>query len=509
MVDAEILEKLEAIFGRENVLRGEDVLREKSLDLWPANLFASENKRLLPLAVVKPTRTKITLQLCALVQLARLAEPKLKIIARGGGSGVCGAANCSGGEIVVDMSGMRSVTILRQPEGKENGLAHLEPGASGEDIDRVLKTRNPRFTLKHYPASYYVSTAGGWIQTDASGHYGRVSGLVECVKGVDGNGRSVFLEGKDLERVLGMEGTTLLITDIWMPVFKLPPCDGFLSLRFNYLEDVADFLNYLHGAREDLERKLGVEILTARFYDWIDYHFVAKPYKGGSFRPEWYKRLNYAKEKLGCRLSGLAGAIWGFLERREIVPWTGVLYFVSDSEEKLRSARLVLEEEARRRGGESLGPTIAQSWHRYRFKLDYENIRGRFRAGLVADTFECVPSWDALFATYEEVREAIFKYGLGGAHLVLDRDGPYFYFSFAMRSGGRKKYDRAWTDILHACIRSGARTNHHHGIGKLKAGIFSSLAQFAYGSEWHAKARQFKREMDPDNVLNPDNLFGV
>ncbi|MBI4120211.1 MAG: FAD-binding oxidoreductase [Parcubacteria group bacterium] len=501
-----VLDKLKIIFGAENVFVQGEVLTEKSRDCWPANLFENKKNRHLPLAVVRPLQKDLVPKLQALVRLTLESEPKLKIIARGGGSGVCGAANCSGGEIVMDMSGLRYIEILSWPNGGKSGEMLLAPGASGEDIDHALKLVNPRFTAKHYPASYYVSTVGGWVNTNASGHYGRISTFVKRVDGVDGSGRFVSLAGSELDKVLGMEGTTLLVTAVLLPIFELPSCDGFLTLRFYYLEDTADFLCWLQEARQSFDHDLGVEVLTARFYDWFDYKLIAKPHRGDSYKPDWYKRVEYFFEKRFCRLGRWSKSLRGFAERRQYLPWTGVIYMVGASEENVEEIRHILESKCEEIGGQSLGPTIARSWYDYRFKLGYDKLVARFKVGIVADTFDCTPSWETLVSTYENVREAAFRYGIAGAHIILDKEGPYIYFTFAMAGAKKRKYDLAWAKLFEACISSGARTNHHHGIGRLKAGRLCELAQFAYGIEWYAHALQVKREMDPGNIFNPGNL---
>jgi FAD/FMN-containing dehydrogenase len=194
------------------------------------------------------------------------------------------------------------------------------------------------------------------------------------------------------------------------------------------------------------------------------------------------------------------------LERRGVAPWTGLVYLAANDESALHDAEALISSLARTQRGKKADPKVCQTWHANRFKLGYEKLLVRYNAGILADTFECTPSWDAAAHTYEQVRDALSKFGVVGAHMGVDLTGPYLYFTFALPGSSQALYQEAWASALSACIATGSRTNHHHGIGKLKAGSDGELAQFANGQEWYESAKKIKGLMDPHRVLNPTNL---
>jgi FAD/FMN-containing dehydrogenase len=149
---------------------------------------------------------------------------------------------------------------------------------------------------------------------------------------------------------------------------------------------------------------------------------------------------------------------------------------------------------------------VCRTWHAYRFKLGYEKLTARYEAGILADTFECTPTWETVSDTYRRVRRALTRFGVVGAHVGMDLEHPYLYFTFALGDRSRAAHDEAWADALGACIASGARTNHHHGIGKRKAGRRGELVPYANGRAWHLRAQETKSRMDPHRILNPTNL---
>lgn len=501
-----IIRKLNEIFGETHVFHDKETVWGKSCDLWPANLFRMAGDPGVAMAVVEPNGQDYIKQLTRLVIFSRSNEPKLKLIARGGGTGVCGAANARGGEIIIDMSKLTGIYVSKWPTDLENGLMYAEPGVTGRHIDCAIKSNNARFSCKHYPASYYDSSVAGWIQTNASGHWGRIRDLAGCVFGINGKGENVILFGKELEKVLGLEGTTILITGITLPIFKIPPKDGFYTFRFPDLRHTAEFLSWIAKCRKKIESESNAEILTVRFYDWIDYSFIAKPHKGGSDASGSANKFKHFMEKQLCRSGKLVYGLISILERLKRAPWTGVIHAVAEDTKGLEMLDKILKSASQKFAGEFLGPEVAKTWYDNRFKLGYDKILDRFESGIIADTFDCTPAWDNLARTYRDIRSAFARFGLMGAHLVLAKEGPYYYFTYALAARKKENYEPAHEAILKACINSGASTTHHHGIG-VKAGAGNLLSRFAYGDDWLRKAVETKKEMDPDNILNPGKIF--
>lgn len=498
-----LLDRLNEIFSSNFVYT---VMPDNKLsDCGTDNLFP-KTARAKPLCVVKLS-DNYSGQLQKLMEFAH--RHGLKILVRGGGSGVCEAFKVRGNEIVVDVTSLDKIVLIKEPTAEDEGLVMVEAGVFGDKLDEFLRRKG--FTHGHYPASLTVSTVGGWISTKSNGHfslyYGNIENLVVAVEGVNGKGEIVRLKGGDLKKVFRMEGTTMIVTRVWLKIFKIPANDYCLTFSFNYIGEVIGFLKKMPGLREEL-KQLGVQLYTVRAYDFVDYKFMSKPHKGDPHKPAWLKKLNYWVEKQLCRAGQTIGNLIGMLERQGKAPWTVVVYMSSDSADALSEAAEKLQKEAEIYSGKDLGPAVAQSWHTYRFKLGYDKVIERFDAGITVDTFECTMEWNELIETYEKIRETIFKFGLVGVHIGIDLDRPYLYFILGIAGRNRERHKKAVEEILYACIENGIVTTHHHGIGKLKAGRANTLAPYAYGRDWYYNvAIPAKREMDPYNILNPHNIF--
>lgn len=507
-VDLCLLQELLAIFGETGVRWDKYALSKKSLDLCPENLFTRPTNQFdTPIAVVMPRRN-FNEQLQELIKIARQYGKSL--VVRGGGSGVCGALRAGRNEIVIDMSSLDKTTLLYKPEYTNvEGLAIAEAGVFGDKLDDFLRQHD--LTCGHYPASLAISTVGGWVSTKSNGHFslyfGNIENLVTAIEGVNGEGKFVRLEGKDLQKVFRMEGTTMIVTRVWLKTFNITACDEFLSFRFDYIGETVGFLKKMPNLREQL-KKLGVRLYTVRAYDFIDFKFMSKPHKGDSHKPAWLKRINYFVEKQLCRASRIINNVVGILERQGGAPWTVVTYVSSDSPEALSQAAETIKNAAQIHGGIDLGPAIAHNWYSHRLKLGYDKVIERFNAGITVDTFETTMPWDKVIEAYEEIQATIFKFGLVGAHIGIDLDRPYLYFIYGIAGSDKKKYKKALEEILQTCVRIGIATTHHHGIGKQKAGTDKKFIPHAYGQYWSLNTvPAAKNEMDPYNLLNPGNSF--
>ena len=505
-VEQELLAKLNEIFP-DACLSDDKTLNQGPRDCETYNLFR-ETAGARPLCIVKPSGN-YTEQLQKLTALARAY--KKKIIVLGGGSGVCGAFKVRGGEIAVDMAHLNKIVLIKKPTTECEGMVLAEAGVLGDKLDGFLKQKG--FTHGHYPASLAVSTVGGWISTKSNGHlslyFGNIENLVVAVEGISGKGEIVRLEGNGLKKVFRMEGATMIVTRIWLKIFGVPARNGFLSFQFDHIGDTVCFLKKMPGLRERL-KQLGVRLYTVRAYDFIDYRFASKPHKGSSHKSRCLKALSYAAEKRLCQAGQTVSKIAGMLERIYWSPWTVIIYMSSDSAEALSRAADIIQDDAQAHNGTNLDPVIAHNWHTNRFKLSYDKVVERFKAGITVDTFECTTAWEKVIKAYEVVRAAIFKYGLASAHLGIDGDMPYLYFIFGIAGNNRQKYHATKQDILAACVENGIATTHHHGIGDEnggKAGPAKTLVPYAYGTDWYSNtAVPAKREMDPNNIFS-DHLF--
>src|SRR3954471_2650075 len=112
------------------------------------------------------------------------------VIPFGGGTNIAGSLEAPGDEertvVSLDLGRLRRVLEIDEV----SGLARIQAGALGPDIERQLEARG--FTLGHFPDSFTHSTLGGWIATRSSGmqsdKYGDVADLTRAVQVVTPQG---------------------------------------------------------------------------------------------------------------------------------------------------------------------------------------------------------------------------------------------------------------------------------------------------------------------------------
>jgi alkyldihydroxyacetonephosphate synthase len=141
----------------------------------------------MPDAVARPQTEE---EVAALVQLASPTDGELGglcLVPFGGGTNVSLALRSpSLAEeprpiVSVDLRGLARIRWLDE----EHGLAEIEAGATGKQIQEALAGMGGGWTMGHEPDSFEFSTLGGWVATKASGmKRGRYGNIEDIVLGV-------------------------------------------------------------------------------------------------------------------------------------------------------------------------------------------------------------------------------------------------------------------------------------------------------------------------------------
>ena len=240
MTRNELIQALEGIFGRENVLwRPADLLAYE----YDATIF-----RGLPGVVVQPTRAE---QLVEMVKLAnRVGVP---YVARGAGTGLAGGAVPPEGGIVVAFSKMNRILEIDAPSRR----AVVEPGVVNLQLKNALAPLG--LTYAPDPSSQKVSTMGGNIANNAGGpfclKYGVTTNHVVGLEVVLPSGKLVQVGGKapdgpgyDLVGLfVGAEGTLGLVTKITVRLTALPEAHKTMTAAFPKLRDGAQAVSDIIG----------------------------------------------------------------------------------------------------------------------------------------------------------------------------------------------------------------------------------------------------------------------
>lgn len=151
--------------------------------------------------------------------------------------------------VSVDMSRMNQIKWVK----KEDNLACIQAGISGQDLERDLKPYG--VTSGHEPDSHEFSTLGGWISTRASGMkkntYGNIEDIVQNITIVTPTGTYQktmpwprVSNGPDLNHlVMGSEGNIGIVTDVTLKVKPLPQVRIFDSMLFHDFEVGIKFMH--------------------------------------------------------------------------------------------------------------------------------------------------------------------------------------------------------------------------------------------------------------------------
>lgn len=163
--------------------------------------------------------------------LNTVLEHDLVLVPYGGGSCISGSLTPDTAEqrpiVSMNLGRLRRVLDIDQ----ESGLARVEAGAYGPDLEDQLNSRG--WTVGHFPDSFTYSTLGGWAATRSSGmqsdKYGDIEDIVRSLRMVGPTGTVATrpIPGRDSgpsvhEMVLGSEGRLGVITECTVRVHPLP-----------------------------------------------------------------------------------------------------------------------------------------------------------------------------------------------------------------------------------------------------------------------------------------------
>jgi len=461
----DLINELEAVLG-DGLISDDAGRAARARDTWMrSEMRKDEGHFELPLVVAAPSDTE---QMSAVVKICRVHG--VKMIPRGGGSGVVGGVLASPDSVVISterMSGLRSLD-------SHNLLATFGAGTNGYEAEMAVQEYG--LTIGNWPQSIEVSTVGGWVATRASGQYstayGNTEDVVHSLEAVLPDG-SVYRSrdtprasaGPDLRHLfLGGEGIMGLVTEVTFSLRPLPEPGVRQAFHFE------EFAAGLAAIREVI--RVGWRPPVVRLYDG---------------RESW-RHFKDQLPKGNCMLIFL----------HEGPP--GVAALQAAASEQVCAAH----------GGIAAAPEVVDAWFDSRNTVP--TWAELLEQGVLADTIEVATDWSRLPALYTAVTEAISAVPgviAATAHTSHSyRSGANLYFTFAATPSDRSEfvptYDACWRAAMEAAAGLGAGLAHHHGVGRVRRDWMAE----ELGEAGLAVLRSVKRALDPDNLMNPGVLIG-
>lgn len=461
-INEEILAKLKALVGPENVLTSDDKLKEYSHDEVTDPAYHH-----LPEVVVMAENTN---QVAAVVKLAN--EFHFPVTPRGAGTGLaCGAVPIYGG-VVLSLEKMNKIIEINE----DAMYAIVEPGVRTSDLQKAVDAKGCLYAGD--PCSGDSCFIGGNIATNAGGNkavkYGTTRHQIYSIEIVNPQGKIVNL-GARLQKqttgycmdqlVIGSEGTLGIITKATVKLVAKPQFSIDLLAIYNSPEEAIGTVNKII--------KAGITPTCVEYMDNITIKSVER----------------YLDTKLQGSDKG------NYL----IVTVEGT------SEDDLDEKACTMDEICGEAGAtDVLVAEPARIWQTR--KAFAEAVRAE---SIVVCKEDVVCPVDQEPLLLEEILRLAEKYALttriashagdGNIHLNILKQPNEDYAEWEERVNQNQQ------ELYSFIYAHGGRLSGEHGIGYKRKKL---MEQFTNPDELEMM-RAIKKALDPNNILNPGKIFDV
>jgi alkyldihydroxyacetonephosphate synthase len=380
------------------------------------------------------------------------------VIPFGGGSNIAGSLEPAVEEkrlvLSLDLGRLNRVVEIDE----ESGLAVIQAGAQGPDIEAELTARG--WTMGHFPDSFTHSTVGGWVATRSSGMqsdvYGDIADIARGMRLVRAGGVTVIRAlpststGPSVrEMILGSEGRLGVITEVTVQVHRLPEVREIIGYLFPSWEagiaamhDIAKSDAQPTVTRLSDAREAAFSFATAKAKKGIDPQKVLQRYLAAR---------GWDLDNVNLSFIGYEGSSSHVAYQKRLV------------------ARIV-----RKHGGMSVGKGPGVLYDQKKFDTPY--LRDfLLDYGAAGDVSETAAPWsrlteihDAVYAAAQEAYDSIGITGWIMSHLSHSYHAGaclYFTFAFVAKSDMIADYDIVKRAIQQAFVDHGGTLSHHHGVG--------------------------------------------
>lgn len=414
----------------------------------------------IPRAVVQPQGEG------EVVELVRWANREgIPLVPRGKATSGYGGAIPLKGAVVVDFWRMKEVLEV----DPQSMTVRTQPGITWEQLDRELGKHG--LTLRLYPTSYPSATVGGWLAQGGAGigsyQYGYFRDNVVSARVALPDGRVKVFEGEDLDLISDAEGITGIITEVTLRV-KPKEELGVMAIALPDAQKMQGFLERLIG--EDLAiwsiTFINPKMAELKNRAPLQTHHGHPAEKRVYLPAAYVLLLAYPKAKEG----EIREATSGFAEAFEaqILP-EDIARHEWDQRFKLMLVK-------------RLGPSLVPA----------EVIVPLGRLGEVMEEIEA------------RVRQPIVKEGV---IIKRGRDGKPEAVILGFIPGDQRK---AFTyNLMFGLVLTVLKIAKAHGGRPYSTGLyFAGEAEEVLGKERLERLKAFKKEVDPEGILNPGKVVG-
>lgn len=455
-----LVEKMQKIVGRENVLSSDEELFVYSTDA--TNL--TEIKDLADVVVF----VEKTEQVSEIMKYA--FSKKIPVIARSAGTNLCGACLPKRGGIVLNFSKMNKILEIN----KQNLTCKVQPGVVVEDLQNAVKEFNLFYPPD--PSNLKVSMIGGSIGLSSGGphtfKYGTTKDYVIGLTVVLADGR-IMQTGSDCAKdvtgynttqlFVGSEGTLGIVTQATLRLIPKPEATKVLLAYFDRLEDTATTAN------EIISR-----LITPSVIDLMDKN-----------------TLKTIQDFCPCGLqtdktAALLIEIDGFKDSLE-KQYKKIIEICNENNASYVQTATTEEEEEKiwfaRRASFGATAKLAPNVLTEDVVVPRENI------------VELVKGIQKICDKYQLKTCIMGHIGDGNIHpnIAIDMRNPNEVYNF----------NQAKNELFNLALSLNGRLSGEHGIGCEK----SSYMKRAIEPTNYEYMKHIKELFDPKNILNPDKIF--
>ena len=409
-----------------------------------------------------------------IIKVFRFANKKnIPVIPRGAASWGFGGVIPINSGIVVDMSPSRKIIEFN----RENKTVTVQAGARWSDIDIFAKKEG--LSLMTYPSSKF-STVGGWLATGGLGinnfRFGHVSKQVEKIRVVVPSGETKTLSPDDREfrYFIGTEGVFGIITEITLKLRIASKGTHPVLFYFETDWKAFEFIGKLikkFGNKIDneisnkIENEININVI--RFLDENHLHDTNQVIKAGVFKEKPAVLVEVESEN----------------DEEKLLKFTGNLNFndINNIEKAPRHASSYL-------------------WNERLFGMKTKRLGPTILASEIIIPIKEVPG----FIKKAKKLGENFGVEIGIDSYIVDEKNALLMITFLCDSRKLKYYVNLPLTMMLTKIGT-SRGAKPYGLGIWNSPFINQL----FNSKMISEFKDYKKKIDPDNILNPGKFFGV